>query len=95
MISKLNTFLFNNVHHDVYEVKQKINEVIATVNQLESILLDIMERAKRVKRENHIIEERPIHEPLTNFGFRPYMYCTCGKNTTAPCPIHTVETGHI
>lgn len=86
MIEKLNTFLFNDVHHDVYEVKQKINEVIDTVNQLENIMLTLLERAKRVTAEpaNRVIE------PLTNFGFRPETYCTCRTNATACCPIHPV-----
>ncbi|MDE1814686.1 MAG: hypothetical protein KGI05_08510 [Thaumarchaeota archaeon] len=86
MISKLNTFLHNDKHHDIYEVKQKVNEVIDAVNKLESIMITILERAKRVTPE--VTPEDTSFEPLTNFGFRPEIYCTCGKNVTACCPIH-------
>ena len=34
MIEKLNTFLFDDKHEDIYKVKQKINEIIEVVNKL-------------------------------------------------------------
>lgn len=80
------------------DIIQKINEIIVMVNILEKNIelvhiwmktfreeLDEI-RAKRVNPENHT----PAVEPLTNFGFRPETYCTCGKNVTPCCPIHPV-----
>ena len=88
MISKLNTFLHNDKHEDVYMVKQKVNEIIDTLNNFEAVMVALQERAKRVKPA-----DRPLHEPLTNFGFQPEIYCTCGKNITPCCPVHSMPTG--
>lgn len=95
-ISKLITKL-NDCTNTNNRVITKINALVEAVNILEQNIelihkwmhnfrkeLDDI-RAERVNPKNY----SPAVEPLTNFGFRPEVYCTCGKNVTACCPIHT------
>lgn len=92
LIQKLNNATCNTI------VEEKINEIIGELTILEeniklihiwmdSFRKELDERAKRVFPEVVPNAGIPV-EPLTNFGFRPEIYCTCGKNVTACCPIH-------